>query len=184
MKKLILLMGDLATGKSTFAEILSKRYQICSFHKDKLKEVLGDTIGFKNREENLKLSLATIQLMNSIFLEFSKFNLDLILESNFHQNEINVLKSLAEDNGYSLLILRFEANINTLYKRYLNRMHHENRHPVHLSTTLDIYEDFKDYIERGRQETITGNILSINADDFTYQTDVSILKQIDDFMKQ
>ena len=63
-------------------------------------------------------------------------------------------------------------------------MHHENRHPVHLSTTLDIYEDFKDYIERGRQETITGNILSINADDFTYQTDVSILKQIDDFMKQ
>lgn len=177
-------MGDLATGKSTFSEILSKRYHICSFNKDCIKEVLGDTIGFKNREENLKLSFATIQLMNFIFLEFAKHNLDLILESNFHQYEIEALKNLAEENEYSLLILRFEANVETLYKRYLNRMHHENRHPVHLSTTLDIYDDFKACIERGRQETITGNILNINADDFSYQTDESLLKQIDDFMKR
>ena len=28
MKKLLLIMGDLATGKSTFANILSKRYDI------------------------------------------------------------------------------------------------------------------------------------------------------------
>ena len=56
MSKLLLIMGDLATGKSTFANILAGRYGISIFGKDTIKEVLGDTIGFANREENLKLS--------------------------------------------------------------------------------------------------------------------------------
>ena len=57
MKKLLLITGDLATGKSTFANILSKRYDTNVFFKDSIKEVLGDTIGFANREENKKLSI-------------------------------------------------------------------------------------------------------------------------------
>ena len=67
MKKLLLIMGDLATGKSTFASILSKRYGANMFGKDTIKEVLGDTIGFSNREENLKLSKATMELMMFMF---------------------------------------------------------------------------------------------------------------------
>lgn len=39
-------MGDIAAGKSTFANILSKRYNTNVFFKDSIKEVLGDTIGF------------------------------------------------------------------------------------------------------------------------------------------
>jgi hypothetical protein len=62
-------------------------------------------------------------------------------------------------------------------------MHNENRHPVHLSTTFDIYDDFKDYIEKSRSEKILGNILRINANDFSYQTDREILSKIDLFMK-
>ena len=54
MKKLLLITGDLATGKSTYAKILSKRYDTNVFFKDSIKEVLGDTIGFSNREENKK----------------------------------------------------------------------------------------------------------------------------------
>ena len=44
MKKLLLITGDLATGKSTFSDILSKRYDTVAFTKDTIKEVLGDTI--------------------------------------------------------------------------------------------------------------------------------------------
>ena len=39
MKKLLLITGDLATGKSTFANILSKRYDTNVFFKDSIKEV-------------------------------------------------------------------------------------------------------------------------------------------------
>ena len=72
MGKLLLIMGDLATGKSTFANILSRRYDTQLFVKDSIKEILGDTIGFTNREENLKLSQATAALMYHIFSEFSR----------------------------------------------------------------------------------------------------------------
>ena len=78
MKKLLLVMGDLATGKSTFANILSKRYDTNVFYKDSIKEVLGDNIGFSNREENLKLSRTTMELLLYICKEFGKLGKDLI----------------------------------------------------------------------------------------------------------
>ena len=61
-------------------------------------------------------------------------------------------------------------------------MQNENRHPVHLSTTLDIFDDFKSYAEYSRAEEIPGNVIYINADDFSYQTDKDILAKIDEFM--
>jgi len=183
MKKLLLIMGDLATGKSTFANILSERYSAHIFCKDSIKEVLGDTIGFSNREENLKLSRATMELMFFIFAEFGKLSQNLILESNFHTAELERLHDMAIENGYEVLTLVLRGKVEILHKRYLNRMHNESRHPVHLSTTLDVFEDFKGYIEYSQSETIPGNMIIIRADEFTYQTDESILAKIDAFMK-
>lgn len=62
-------------------------------------------------------------------------------------------------------------------------MENENRHPVHLSTTLDVFEDFKGYTEWARKEEIKGNVININADDFSYQRDNALLLQIDQFMR-
>ena len=175
-------MGDLAMGKSTFANILSKRYDTNVFFKDSIKEVLGDTIGFSNREENKKLSNATAELMCHIFSQFGKLSKNLILESNFHTDELEKLHKTASNNNYDVLTLVLYGDVEILHKRYLNRMHNENRHPVHLSTTIDIFEDFKECTEYLRSERIPGNTLYISANDFTYQTDQEILSRIDDFM--
>ncbi len=183
MKKLLLVTGDLATGKSTFAGMLSERYDTNVFYKDSIKEVLGDTIGFSNREENLKLSKATGELMIHIFSEFAKLGKNLILESNFHEEDLARLQEMASESGYDVLVLVLRGELETLHKRYLHRIYHENRHPVHLSTTLDVFEDFKDYIERGRKEKIIGEALCIDANDFSYQTDKEVLAKIDEFMQ-
>ena len=183
MKKLLLITGDLATGKSTFANILSKRYDTNVFFKDSIKEVLGDKIGFANRKENKKLSNVTMELMFFIFEEFGKLNKNLILESNFHTTELERLHKLAFKNNYEVLTIVLRGNVEILYKRYLNRMYNENRHPVHLSTTLDVFDDFKGYTEYSRTEKILGNVVYVNADDFSYQTDNKILRKIDEFMR-
>ena len=175
-------MGDLATGKSTFANILAKRYDTSVFCKDTIKEVLGDTIGFANREENLKLSKATMELMLFMFSEFAKLEKGLILESNFHTMELERFHQIASENGYDVLTLVLRGDVEILHKRYLNRMSNENRHPVHLSTTLDVFEHFKGYTEYSRMEEIPGNIIEICAGEFSYQTDVELMKKIDDFM--
>lgn len=182
MSRLLLVMGDLATGKSTFAKLLSQRYNVNMFGKDSIKEVLGDTIGFTNREENLKLSKATMELMTFVFSEFAKLNKPLILESNFHTGELERLHKIAEAQGYEVLTLVLRGNADILHQRYIHRMKHENRHPVHLSTTLDVYENFKGYLEWTRKEVIVGEQIEINADDFSYQTDAELLGKIDEFM--
>ena len=184
MRKIILVGGVLAAGKSTYANILKERFYLTAITKDRLKEILGDNIHVKNREENKKLSNATAELMCFIFSEFGKLNKNLILESNFHTIELEKMHKMAFENNYEVLTIVLRGDVEILYKRYLNRMHNENRHPVHLSTTLDVFDDFKGYTEYSRTEKIPGSTLCINADDFSYQTDKEILRKIDEFMER
>ena len=48
---------------------------------------------------------------------------------------------------------------------------------------FDVFEDFKAYVENARKAEVLGQVLQIEANDFTYQTDEDVLKEIDAFMK-
>ena len=183
MKKLLLITGDIAAGKSTFSKILSERYSTAVFQKDAIKEILGDHIGFHNREENKILSNATIEIMCHIFSRIAGTGNNVILEANFHEDELEKLHSIARENQYDVLTLVLRGNADVLYNRYIHRMNEENRHPVHLTTTLDVKEDFVKVAEWIRNERVIGKKLVIEATDFSYQEDTEILKQIDSFMK-
>ena len=183
MKKLLLIMGDLATGKTTFANILSQRYNAILFFKDSIKEALGDTIGFSNRAENLKLSRASAELMYLIFRQFSKLDRDLILESNFRVSELEQLHAIASENGYQVLTLVLNGDAEVLYPRFLNRKNNENRHPVHLCGSFDTLEDFHGYLQSLRAD-IPGPSIRVNANDFSYQNDPALLASIDTFMDE
>ena len=183
MKKLLLITGDIAAGKSTFSKILSERYCTAVFQKDTIKEILGDHIGFHNREENKILSNATIEIMCHIFSQIAVTGNNVILEANFHEDELKNLHSIARENQYNVLTLVLRGNADVLYNRYIHRINEENRHPVHLTTTLDVKEDFVKVAEWIRNERIIGENLVIEATNFSYQKDTEILKQIDCFMK-
>lgn len=182
MKKLLILTGDLATGKTTFMNRLSNRYGVHAFCKDSLKEVLGDTVGFHTREENKRLSVAAVELMSAVFAEFAHRGDDLILEANYRSAELEKLHGIAAENGYSVLTLIFRADCEILFKRFINRIENENRHPVHQSAGLTDLEKFRDYIESLRAEAVPGDVLSVNADDFSYNNDSVLLASIDGFM--
>lgn len=182
MKKLLLIMGDLATGKSTFAQALSHRYGVVALYKDRFKETLGDTIGFTNREENLRLSVASAALMRMIFSEFCKVGKNLILESNFRQNELEHLHEIASEYGYEVLTLSLRAELEILHKRFLHRLHHENRHSVHACGGFEEYDAFCDYIRKQRDLVIPGEYMEWSADSFDYQQDPELLERLDCFM--
>lgn len=111
MPKLLLITGNLAAGKSTWANILSTRYAANVFSKDTIKEVLGDTIGFSNREEDKKLSGAAMELLLFLFAECGKLRKNCILESNFHAAELERLHGIALENQYELLTLILRGDI-------------------------------------------------------------------------
>ena len=184
MKKLLLIIGDLATGKSTFAGQLSRRYDTNVFYKDTIKEVLGDTIGFRDREDNLKLSRATGELLAFLFGEFAKLGKDLILESNFRPAELEKLHRMAGEYSYEVLTLILQGDPEVLHRRYLHRIHHENRHPVHLSTTFEVFEDFREYLLRSHNIEVPGDVIRVDSDDFAYQNDKALLLSIDSFFEK
>ena len=181
MKRLILITGDLATGKSTFAGILSRRYSCPAFYKDKVKELLADCIGFSTREENMRLSVAAVELMIHAFEEISVNGGDLILEANFKEDELEKIDRLASEREYDTLTLVLRADMDIIYKRFVNRIENENRHPAHQSG-FSGYDSLKFYIDKGREYACFGKSFEILADDFTYQTDENILSKIDEFM--
>ena len=181
MKRLILITGDLATGKSTLAGILSERYGYPAFCKDKIKELLCDTVGFANREENLRLSRATMEVMTYNFKVLAGSGENLILEANFRTAEMEKIHKIANEYGYSVLTLVLSADIDILYKRFVTRIEKENRHPAHTSGFTG-YEDFKSYVEGARLERIFGDVKRISADDFLYQTDSILFDEIENFL--
>ena len=183
MGKLLLIMGDLATGKSTFADLLSRRYGTVLFCKDPIKETLADTFGYSNRAENLKLSHATAELMYLLFRNFAKIDKDLILESNFRIGELEKLHQIAREYDYQVLTLVLGGDVEILHQRYLNRMHNENRAAVHLCSEFNTLEGFGAYLESLRSGRVPGETIHIDANDFAYQTHPELLAKIDEFMR-
>ncbi len=183
MRRLLLITGDLATGKTTFSNALSARCGAAVLQKDSIKEILGDEIGFRDRAENKRLSLATVALMTHVFSALTVVGAPLILEANFRENELVKIHAAAEKGGYRVLTLVLRGEIGVLYERYCRRMTKENRHPVHLSAPLHLRDEFERYVLAARAEAVPGERIEIDATDFSYQTDEALLGRIDAFMK-
>ena len=121
MHKLILITGDLASGKSTLAASLSESLQIPFLTKDSLKEIACDAIGFSNREENRRLSVSAMNSMIYVFNQSAKVGQDMILEANFRSEEVLKIKQICDEYSYSVVLLALTGDINLLYQRFLDR---------------------------------------------------------------
>lgn len=170
MNKIILISGDLAAGKSTLAKKLSEKYSIACFNKDDIKEILGDNFGFKNREENLKLSICTFDIFKYITKKMISSEKDLILESNFRNYEFEYLENLCLENNYQVFIVFLNCDIKILHQRFLYRITNENRHIVHKAVDFTNYIDFEKQIlsdrEKNQNRTFKGKVLFLDSSDF------------------
>ena len=127
-------------------------------------------------------SNTAIEMLCHIFEGIAVSGESLILEANFHEKELVKLHKIAAGQQYDVLTLVLRGDADVLYCRYLHRMKEENRHPVHLSTILDVKEDFIRTAEWIRKEKVIGKKIIIEATDFSYQENPAVLEQIDLFM--
>lgn len=180
MKKLILIGGVLAGGKSTFSHIVGERFSVPVVNKDRLKEILGDNIPTANREENKKLSVISFELM--MYLAGCEGDY-LILESNFKNYELKELSAFAKDRGIKVLSIFLDGDDRVLHQRFIKRLD-EDRHPVHKSQDFTRIEDFTATLDELRSSAYPGEILHVDCTDFSYQTDEIILGKIKDFLNK
>lgn len=180
MNKLIIISGDLASGKSTLASSLSAKYYIPFITKDKMKEILADDIGFVDRSENRRLSCGAVDQMIYIFEQCAKVGTDLILEANFHEMEMSLLYRLSRQYNYQSCLIVLFGDKKLLYERFLNRV--STRHKAHLSACLtESFEKFEEYIDNGRKEDF---VFPINRIDITSLNEKEVLEKACSILKE
>lgn len=176
MKRVILIGGQLATGKSTLAKNLSASLNIPYFYKDVLKERLGDAIGFSNREENLRLSKGAYFMLYAISEQLISNAESFILESNFKQTELDELNKLFISNGYEVISFKLSGNLDILYRRYLHRFECENRSQVHAN--FNSFEEYRDYNLEIDKVHYPGKVFELDATKFIDTKDcISLLSK-------
>ena len=153
MRKLVIITGDLAAGKSTLAAALSMELKIPYLTKDSLKEIACDIFGYQNRDENRLLSKAATRDMVYFFNQCALVGNDLILEANFRAAELEEIKAIADAENYRVALIVLTGDVPLLYQRFLDRL--PSRHIAHRSLNLDYsLERFTNYINEIRNESL------------------------------
>jgi len=178
MPKLILIGGDLAGGKSKFANIIGDKFNLLVINKDNLKEIAGDNFFAKNREENKKLSKLSFDIMKYIIYKNKNI---LVLESNFKDYEMEELKKITEELNYDVLSFIFKGDDKILHERFLKRLN-ENRHYVHKSEDFTELKDFQIMLEGLRKVKYIGKNIFVDCSDFNYQNDEKLFLEINKFI--
>ena len=151
MKKIIVIMGDIASGKSTLADKIKEVTDFLCFKKDIIKECLADQIGFSSREENLKLSHMAMDIMFSTSEVAMRCEQGFIVEANFHSADLKRLQNLIEKYQYQASFICLTADLDTLYSRFLSRV--STRHKSHLSMGLHHdFQAFSRYVISSRED--------------------------------
>lgn len=128
----ILVTGIPASGKSTMARFLAEAFGLPVISKDRIKECMYDTIGFRSREEKVKLGTASMQIMYDLAEELMRSARPFILENNFENVSKEGLLTILEKYEYKAITVTLTGDYKIIYQRFLERNRDPGRHPGHV----------------------------------------------------
>lgn len=128
----ILVSGMPATGKSTMARELGRRLGLPVLSKDAIKERLYDDVGFRCREEKVKLGVAAMNIMYDVAGQLMERGQSVILENNFESSSLPGLSALLERTGAVPITVMLTGDIEAIYRRFAARNESPDRHRGHV----------------------------------------------------
>lgn len=128
----ILVSGIPASGKTVLAEYLSASLHIPVVSKDKIKEILFDTIGFRSRTEKVALGTGAMEAMYYFAGQMMRAGQPFLLENNFENVSRPGIQSLLEKYGYQPVTVRLTGDYNVLFNRMIERNNSPDRHKGHI----------------------------------------------------
>lgn len=143
----ILVTGVPAAGKSTMAEAVAERLKLPVISKDRIKELLFDSVGFRSRKEKVNLGIAAMEIMYYAAAQLMRAGLPFILENNFEYSSRSGMQALLDEYNYAALTLTLTGDYKAIYQRFLERESSPDRHRGHVVN--DCYPERE---ERGTEE--------------------------------
>lgn len=189
----ILVAGMPASGKTTFAVHLAEKLSLPMISKDRIKELLYDTVGFQSRVEKVTLSIASTQMLYYFAESLMRTGASFVMENNFENVQKKDLQGLIQRYGYRPVTVRFGGDVHVIYERYLQRNSQWERHGGHktnsawplpqgetvLSSPMTIEEFISGIKSRGIAEfTLGGEEIYVDTTDFSRVSYDDILDRV------
>ncbi|HZU66096.1 MAG TPA: ATP-binding protein [Ktedonobacteraceae bacterium] len=176
---LIIISGPPGTGKTTLGKRLAKELSLPFIHKDGIKELLFDKLGWSDRAWSKKLGMATYALL-FYFLETQlSAGRSCIVESNFHADfDTERFLNLKAKYDFEPLQIHCVASGEVLFQRFKDRAASSERHPGHVETAN--LEEFKPVLLRGRDEVMNlgGTVIELDTTDFATVDYEGLVKRV------
>lgn len=172
-KKLIVIEGYLASGKSTFALQLSKSINVPYLIKDTFKIAICKNISIANRNESSLFSAVTFDAMMYVTERMLETESPLILEGNFvpagvkKVDEAGVMKQLIEKYEYTPLTFKFTGDTQVLHKRFMEREKTIDRGQVNKIGSDVPYEVFDKWCRNLDNFDVGGKIVRVDTTNFS-----------------
>lgn len=128
----ILVAGMPASGKTTFANYLGEQLSLPVISKDRIKEILYDTVGFACKQDKIVLGKAGTSLLYYFAETAMVAQKPFIMENNFEEVSKPALVQLLEKYHYRWITMRFGADIRVVYNRFIKRNQSSSRHKGHV----------------------------------------------------
>ncbi len=132
---LIVVSGPPAVGKTTLATRLAADLRLPLLTKDRIKELLFDTLGWSDRAWSRRLGAATMELLYALVEVQLAAGCPCVIESNFRVEWAGPrFQTLRTQYGYRPIEINCHADGPTLLARFQARAAGGTRHPGHVET--------------------------------------------------
>ena len=171
-RKIIIIEGYLAAGKSTFALNLSKAINVPYLIKDTFKSALCTSVPIISREESSRFSAVTFDAMMYVTERLIETGSPVIIEANFvpcgikKTDEAEVIKQLIDKYNCQPLTYKFMGDTRVLYKRFIERDKLPERGQANMMFTEPAYNDFDRWCRNLDNFNVGGMIIKIDTTDF------------------
>lgn len=171
-KKIIIVQGYLAAGKSTFARMLAKELGIPCFVKDTFKIALCRSVTIDSREVSSRFSAVTFDGMMYTAERLMESGAPFIIEGNFlpagikKTDEAGAIRELIERYGYHSLTFKFGGEIGKLYRRFAEREGSPERGIANMMFTMPTAAEFEVFCRNMDGFDVGGEVIKVDTTDF------------------
>ena len=172
-KKIIIIEGYLASGKSTFALQLSKSLNIPYLIKDTFKIALCKNVTVTNRTESSVFSAVTFDGMMYVAERMMETSTPIIIEGNFvpigvkKVDEAGEIKRLIDKYNYASLDFKFMGDTRALHQRFLEREKTAERGEVNKIGEDVPFDMFNQWCHNLDDFDIGGETVRVDTTDFS-----------------
>lgn len=150
---LVIVTGLPCTGKSTLAARMAREFSLPLVSKDGIKELLFDTLGWRDREWSRQLGLATYRILYHLVERQLAAGRSLIVESNFSPPQAGpAFQAIRRSYPFAAIQYLCHTDGPVLLARFKQRAESGARHPGHVDRLN--YAEFEPLLLQGRLQPV------------------------------